>query len=87
MSLHRPKGHDFHLLTTMEKIASDTQLDNQSAQRIAAFGFTTMLSTPRFGFDQAQVKQATEKFSALLKRASERREKILTLLRDARKTA
>lgn len=66
----------------MQKIASNAVVPTPDLQKIAAFGFATLMGSPATGLTPAQVHAVTSRYSANIKAACARHEKLVGLIRS-----
>ena len=65
----------------MEKIAANATPTTAELQKIAAFGFATVLGSPATGLKPEQVKAASARFVTQLKAASARHTNLVEVIR------
>ncbi len=66
----------------LQKIAADTQLNEEACQRIAGYAFGATLASPAVNLPVERVKVATANFIQGLQRFNARQPKLVDMLRQ-----
>lgn len=64
----------------MTKIASNAVLESKDLIKIACYGLSTVLSTPRYGFTPEQVTKVATAYANVEKRRQDRHNKLTQLI-------